>query len=339
MREYPRNVVLLETLKGVHKTKEVDVATPKLFGVCALLWQERAKHDAVLLIHPTKDFVFPMLIMRPFWGGKIIGDAFTSVYDTLVNDRALAGKKSIKALYYFLLDWVLIRFSDILFFDTEEHKAYFQSTFGLGARKSYVIPVTVDVDRLAAITAKQLPEHKDGMFEILFCGYFIPLQGIEFIVGAADQLRNETGIRFTLLGSGQTRPDIEKLVHERNLTNLQFLDRVPYEDLLAYTKGTNLSLGIFGKSEKAGRVVANKIIESLAVGVPLVTGRSPAVERFLTDGVNVFFAEMANADDLAKTILRAYNTKELQAIAKAGQEVARTHFSTTNLARILTPLE
>ena len=67
-----------------------------------------------------------------------------------------------------------------------------------------------------------------------------------------------------------------------------------------------------------------------------MTGRSPAVERFLTDGVNVFFAEMANSEDLAKAILRAYNTKELQAMGKAGQEVAQTHFSTKNLSRILT---
>ncbi len=338
MREYPRNAVLLDTLKEVHESTEWE--TPKAaFGVVLpLLWRERFLYDAVLLLQPTRRFVFPMLCAKLFWKGRIIGDAFTSLYDTFVFDRAVAGKWSVKALYYFLTDWVFVHMCDTLLFDTEEHRAYFAATYGLGRRRALTVPVTVDMETMEHIQKKKLPHAKPDEFQVLFCGYFIPLQGVEHIIAAAYILREHPHIRFTLLGGGQTRQEMKELAQSLALPNLTFLHPAPYAEYLAYIKGADLSLGVFGNSGKASRVIPNKVVEAAALGVPLVTGQSAPVARYFTDGVNVFFANMADGEDLAKTILKAYTAKDLHQVGLRGQVVVREHFSKENLCNILKAL-
>lgn len=160
----------------------------------------------------------------------------------------------------------------------------------------------------------------------------------EYIVGAADVLRENPNIHFTLLGAGQKRKEIEDLAQNLSLPNITFLGPVPYKVYLEYIKGADLSLGIFGGGDKASRVIANKIIESVALGTPLLTGRTAPVERYFKDGESIFFANMADAADLAKTILKAYNAKDLVVVSKRGQDVIRRHFSKDNLRNILKTL-
>ncbi len=338
LRGYPRNDVLLSALSDVHKTTECDMAKYSTWSRIKSLWSARNSYDALLAVQPTKKFVFPLLIIRPFWRGKYIGDAFTSLYDSFVFDRKLAGRWSVKAAYYFLLDWVFTHLCDVLFFDTMEHKEYFDRTFSLRTRPALIVPVAVDLNVMRSVTKKKLPHAEDGKFQVLFCGYFIPLQGVEHIIRAAHILRDHKDIRFTLLGSGQTKQKMEELVDSLSLPSLIFMGRVPYVDLLAYTKGVDLSLGIFGKSDKAKRVVANKVIESAALGVPIVTGRSAPVERFFEEGKNIFFSNMGDPVDLANAILRAYNTAELPRVGSAGQDVVARNFSVEHLRQIFKTL-
>lgn len=338
MREYPRNVVLLDVLSEIHETTEREMPRGDFFACLRALWAVRNNYDALLILQPTQELILPLFVLKPFMRGEVIGDAFTSLYDTVIEDRALAGAMSLKAFYYAMLDRLLIAISDVLFFDTAEHEAYFRSKFVLGKRRTLVVPVAVDMAKMEHVTAKKLPHHHDGDFEVLFCGKFIPLQGIEHIIRAAALLRDEMHIHFTLLGNGQTYAAMQTLANDLLPLNLTWIERVPYDDLLAYTKGADLSLGIFGGSAKASRVISNKVVESLALGAPLVTLRNPPLTRLLKDGESVFFANPADPEDLAKTIRTAYNTKDLKAVGEAGKRVAARHMSEAHLKEILASL-
>lgn len=338
MREYPRNIVLLDALAAIHQTTELEVKHNSIYAHLVALFRGRRGYDALLIVQPFREFVIPLLFVRLFLRTRVIGDAFTSLYDTFVLDRALARKRGIKAVYYRTLDWLFVHLCDTLLFDTEEHKQYFTQSCGLNATRALVVPVSVDMEQMQQVKKKMLPHAKPGDFQILFCGYFIPLQGVEHIIRAAHILRDRRYIRFTLLGGGQTKNEMIKLAQQLQLTNLTFMDPVPYPLLLSYTKGADCSLGVFGDSDKAKRVVANKIIETASVGVPLITGRSPAVGRFFRDGKSVFFAEMGDSGDLAKAIEKAYNTNDLMRIGQGGQEVVFRNFSKAHLCELLTNL-
>jgi glycosyltransferase involved in cell wall biosynthesis len=335
MRNYPRNILVLDTLRRVHTTHEVDMDTPSLVSVLLLLFRVRHDWDALLLLQPARPFILPALLARFFWKGRIIGDMFTSQYDTIILDRKLAGRYSLKAVFHYLLDVLLVRACDTLWFDTQAHKTYVDKLVGLRGERTCIVPVCVDTARLRDVTPMVLSHVPSGAFSVFFGGYFIPLQGIETIIESARILKGRTDIYFTLLGSGQMRGEMESLVDAHGLTQVTFMPSVPYETYLGYMKGAHLSLGVFGTSHKARRVVSNKIVEGAGLGVPVLTGRSAPVLEVFTEGEDILCVPMGDAPALAQAILHAQQNPNLMRIGQNGKSVVEKHFSLSHLESIV----
>ena len=110
----------------------------------------------------------------------------------------------------------------------------------------------------------------------LFVGKLIPLHGLETILAAA---RLAPDIRFLVVGSGQ----LDRLLDDRP-PNVEHVSWVEYEQLADELHRASCALGIFGTSEKAQRVIPNKVFQALACGTPVVTADTPAARELLRDG-------------------------------------------------------
>ncbi len=338
LHTYPRNHVILATLATVHPTREIELVSDRDYWGCfRALFCNGERPETILFVQPAQRFAPLIFLYRLTHRTHIIADAFTSAHDSLVADRRLVARYSPRALYHFAMDWLFVRSADTVLVDTEEHADYFRKKFGISDEpRIIVVPVTVDLGVMDRVVPKHLPDPE--AFNVLFWGYYIPLQGVEHIIRAAHILKDHPRTRFTLIGNGQTKPIVEKLAKELDTTNVTFLSRMPYEELLAYTKGADLLLGVFGESGKAARVVPNKVVDAAALGKPIVTGETPPVARFFKDGESVFFCRTADPEDLAQTILRAYNAHDRDKVGAAAREVVKSHFSVDALRFILSTL-
>src|SRR3989344_2269573 len=65
----------------------------------------------------------------------IIFDAFLSLYDSNVFDRKTVKRHSVRAFYYWILDWLSMRLADIVLFDTNQHIKYASEEFGINIKK------------------------------------------------------------------------------------------------------------------------------------------------------------------------------------------------------------
>ena len=74
--------------------------------------------------------------------------------------------------------------------------------------------------------------------------------------------------------------------------------------LRARVLGSDICLGVFGTSDKAGRVVPNKVYDALAAGRPLVTADSPAARELLGDGRDALLVPAGDAGALAAALRR-----------------------------------
>jgi glycosyltransferase involved in cell wall biosynthesis len=337
IEEYPRNQVLFDALNKifvVHKINLHGEKYKKYFFLKKLL-AFKNKTAFIFLVKPAQRFVFLVLLFKIFYKGKIIFDAFTSIYDSFVYDRKLVKKKSLKAFYYYLLDFFSCRAADILVFDTLEHKDYFLKTFKVKKKKKFIIfPVAVNLEIIKRINPKDRPVNLENKFIVLFYGYYIPLQGVEYIIKAADILRENRNIHFVLIGSGQTRREINRLYRKLKLNNITFLNRIPYVDLIKHIKMSDVCLGIFGGTEKSLRVIPNKVIDYMACGKIVITGRSPAMERYFQNSKDVIYCNMADEKDLAQKIIYAHNNyKELQHIKNYAQKKVKQYFSMESLIK------
>jgi glycosyltransferase involved in cell wall biosynthesis len=258
----------------------------------------------VLVAFPGQTVVW---LARVLFGKDVIFDVFLSLYDSNVHDRKLYSGHSIRGVRDFILDWYSVRLTRFVLLDTNEHIRYFFSTFKMSASRFIRVLIGAD-DRMFSRDRLKIQEPKGitetgvkPVFLVEFHGMFIPLQGVEYIVKAAALLVHEHVI-FDIIGSGQTFGSVKKEASDLGLKNIRFLGKVPLGEIPGHIARADACIGILGSTEKALRVIPNKVYECAAMGKPIITGDSPAVREVFTDGKDMLFCALADASSLADKI-------------------------------------
>lgn len=252
----------------------------------------RETYDAALLGHSDDQLAAP--IARIFSKKPVVWDAFYSLYDTRVHDRALVSSLSPKAWWYWILDWCSVHFATHVLFDTKAHARWFARSFGVAPSKSIVVYVGADDSLFHPMPNAEVEDALVG-----FYGKFIPLQGVPVIIRAAKILEEEN-IHFEIIGSGQEYGSARTLAGTLQTRNITFHKRVPYEELPKYIARWSVSLGIFGSSKKAARVIPNKVYEAAAAGKAIVTRDSPAIREVFSE--RTLFFSGTSPEELAHAI-------------------------------------
>ncbi|NNE40963.1 MAG: glycosyltransferase [Marinicaulis sp.] len=261
------------------------------------------KHDIVFVAYLG---ALDVIILWPFArlrGAKICWDAFLSLYDTVVEDRQLARRTGVFAKIVHGFEKLACVAADRIILDTKAHADYFAQTFRLAPEKLDVVWVGAEAQFFNA-RAKE----RSGKFNVLFYGQFIPLHGIEHIVDAARRC-DDRDIEWTIIGKGQESEKIKQKIDRDPIANARFIDWIDYSDLPQMIADADLCLGVFGNSDKAGRVIPNKVFQIIAAGAPLVTRDGPgARELFATPPANVWLVEPGSADAILSAVLKAKNS-------------------------------
>jgi glycosyltransferase involved in cell wall biosynthesis len=162
-------------------------------------------------------------------------------------------------------------------------------------------------------------------FTVLFVGKLVPLQGVDVILDAARRLPD---VHFRVVGSGQCSDLLSN--RPENVEHIPWLD---YELLPNEYANAGCALGVFGSSDKARRVIPNKVFQALAVGTPVITADTEGARELLTGGTDALLVE-ATADALAEAILALRHDAELAArIGAAGRETFERQASEAVLGR------
>ena len=314
-REYSRNDILLTGLKEndvtVFEYNEPANQKWRYFRLIKRLAGHKDKFDFIFCAYPSP---VPTILASILSRRPIIVDAFYSMYDAVVNDRKQCGRFSPKALRLLVLDWLSVLVADIIMVDTIEHKKYWADWLFVKESKIVVVPNGVNVHKMFP---EDILDSKIKKVDVTFHGNYIPLQGVEKIVEAFNILKEEK-ISFRLIGNGQDFKKITKLIDNYGLTDtIDIVGRVDYDVLRNYLNSTKIVMGIFGDSDKAKRVVPNKVYEGCAVRKVVITMDTEAV-RSLYDVDQVVFVE-PNPESIAISIKSLLNSPtELEKIAAKG---------------------
>jgi len=246
------------------------------------------------------------IILKPFIRKPLVLDAYLSVYDSLVFDKKKFKPGSLGAKLAYWLDTKSCNIADKVFVDTDEHIDYFSRTFQIPKEKFSRILIGAD-DGLFK-PQKEKPSKK---FIVGFHGLFIPLQGVEYIVQAANLLKEED-IEFHLVGKGQTYEACVKLAREYTLPNVKFLGLKKPNEIPDFIAGLDIGLGIFGETEKTQRVIPNKAYEIIAMKKPLLTADTPAIRELFAHKKNAYLCKAKNPPSLAEGILALKKNSSLR---------------------------
>jgi glycosyltransferase involved in cell wall biosynthesis len=277
-------------------------------------------------------------ILSSFSARPLVFDPLAGRYETKIVDWRRRKPGTVRAWWNRAIDRISFGLSDLILADTQAHKDYFCRTYGLPDDKVAVVPVGYD-DRLfrperRAVRGAAKPARE---FTVLFFGSFLPLHGVESIVEAAAMLaRKAPSVRFQFVGSGQTLDRARIRADCLALGNVSFDGWLEMDELPARIAAADVCLGIFGETEKARRVVPHKVFQSLGMGKPVITARTPAAGEFFHHQRDIFFCDPPYGRSLAAAILDLKANAGLRrGLAEKGHDLVSRRYSPRALGRML----
>jgi glycosyltransferase involved in cell wall biosynthesis len=161
------------------------------------------------------------------------------------------------------------------------------------SRKVHVLPWGANTDRFRPDVEPAAIALPEGRPVVGFVGSFRPWHGARTLVEAAAALRR--GGRhapvFLMIGDGAERSEIERLVQERGLADdFRFVGSLPHADVPAYLR--RVTIGVAPFEPRRHRYLEIdfywspfKILEYMAMALPVVTIDVPALSRIVRPGM------------------------------------------------------
>jgi glycosyltransferase involved in cell wall biosynthesis len=260
------------------------------------------RHDVALVGYLGQ---LDVLVLWPFARLRripVAWDAFLSLYDTVVDDRALLRPRHPLARLLYAWEWLAGRAAACVLLDTRAHAEGFARLFGLPPARLGSVLVGAEPEAFPP-AAPEANARPDGPVRVLFYGQLIPLHGVETILRAARAARGEN-FEWVLIGRGQEEERVRRMLAEEPLERLRWIPWVPYEELADYIRDAHVCLGIFGASAKAANVIPNKVFQIVSCGRPLITRDGPAVRELLAEGPGVYLVPPADPEALLAALRR-----------------------------------
>lgn len=277
--------------------------------------------------------IFPFVRLLTM-GKPLIFDEFMSPSDALLTEGKAGAFGRLAGLVLHPLEWLCLRLSARCLTDTELHREFIATRFGISRDR-------IDVVYVGGIDSgsQSAGADVDSQLHVLFYGTFLPLHGVDVLLRAC-KLVEDKPIRFHIIGgAGRALEEFRALLDELSPGNVVHDAWVDFAELQSrLIPSADLCLGgPFGGTPQARRVITGKTFQFLAQGKPTVIGRVDEPVPF-ADRQNCLLVEQANAESLAAAFEWALaNRDRLPDIGLAGQRLFEDHFSTRALASQLEP--
>ncbi|MFX0132326.1 MAG: glycosyltransferase [Candidatus Hodarchaeota archaeon] len=244
----------------------------------------------------------------------LVNDYFVSKHLTTIYDRDLIGRRKrymrpFNSLYYYISDFIECHLSDIVILDTLAHLKYFYETFKIPVKKLKRVFEGVRDDIMLPLNKKK---SNNGKITVGFWGSYLLLQGVEYIIKTIKTLEHEDDLRFVLIGGGRGCNRSKELAKKLNTKNIEFKNKVKIEKIPSLISQFDIGLGIFGDGIKTQIVIPNKVLEGIAMKIPMITSDTPAIREVFTNNENIILCQPASTKSLADAIIKLKNNESLR---------------------------
>lgn len=205
--------------------------------------------------------------------------------------------------------------------------------------KTYWLPNGVDVSYYNPTTIAGNWRKENGFQDndilFLYAGIIGLAQGLEIILSAAEKLKDNTAIKFILLGSGPEKEKLQNIKKEKQLTNVYFFDAVSKTHMPAIVKASDVSIIPLRKLELFLGAIPSKIFENLAMEKPVILAvDGEARELFVNQGKCALYSEPEDVEDLINNVLLLANDESLRKqLGQKGRIYVEQSFNRNTIAQ------
>jgi len=292
-------------IKGYRGLIFISISYIKAYLFLFLQAFDILKKPDVIIVGYTGHLDVPLAyLLSRIWRIPLVFDFHISLHNTFIKDRKVARDSTFISKFLRFIDRFSLSLSDLALLDTNAHIDHISKNLMCSRSKFKRLWVGEDPEIFHPVDVKKFED-----FTVIYFGEFIPLHGMEYIIEAA-RILEEKKVQFLLVGKGQL---FEKTKSRAiGLKNVIFKGWVEYQNLPELISKSHISLGIFGNTDKAYRVIPNKIYESIACNIPVITGDTPAINEIFEHSKNIYLCRMADGASLANAIMKLKTSKQLR---------------------------
>jgi len=205
---------------------------------------------------------------------------------------------------------------------------------GCSPSKVVWIPQFADLRRIPAEPPVSRPD-----FVVMYTGGHVHTMGLDVVLRAAKILQNReiTDVRFVLVGAGQEKPNLVCLARELDLTNVEFREPVPKDQLYAVMNEADAFVVSLRSlpSHRYG-VSINKLCDYLAMRRPIVYAATSTYNPVVEVGAG-FGVPPESPEAIADAVLRlkALTPAERAQMGQRGWQHLLQHHEQSMLAERL----
>jgi glycosyltransferase involved in cell wall biosynthesis len=285
----------------------------------------------VVQVHNLPDFLVFCAVWPKLVGAKVILD----IHDVMPEFMAARTGYTLNHWSVRLVVWqekLACRFANHVITVTELWRQALIER-GTPAHKISVVMNVAD-DRLFHRGVKEDydSQAKSEGFQLVYHGTQTYRYGLDILLQAVAQIRTEIpGLHLILHGTGDYHNQLVNLAIQLNLTDLVEFNTsfVPVTELPRLIARADIGLVPYRSNIFTDGILPTKLMEYVALGLPTLAPRTPAITAYFDDTMVQFF-ETGNADDLAAKILALYRDeiRRQELICQSEQFIQRHNWST-----------
>jgi len=200
-----------------------------------------------------------------------------------------------------------------------------------------VIPNSCDIDVFRPDIDGSVIRQRRGWGDklvLLHTGAMGKVNGLDFVIDAAERLKKHSHIMFVLIGDGNQKPFLESRIKKLGLKNVEILSSTPKQELPEFYAAADMGLVIIGNFPIIEHNSANKFFDSLSAGKPVLLNYSGWQRKILEENAAGFGCDLCNLDQFVEKVLHLNShRKQIEQMGQNARQVATKEFNRDNLAK------
>ena len=293
------------------KIKVIRTDTPSRtkIKVAARRCQSNIKKMAIE-IGKSNQFDFIFTIFHPFHlvpkaaveAANELGIPSIVKVDDAIYEKA-SGIKSLQRKIEKMINGKTLRAGTKILVSNKDTKKIIIDEYGVKSEKISIIQNGVDLS-LFDITSKKNPR------KIVFAGAMYYHRGLDILLEAIPYIiKKIPDTKFVLLGSGAEMDKLKKIVLENKLEDsVEFKGWLKREKIPENISDASIGIGPLRLTDVTSRALPIKVLEYMAVSLPIIAQKGTLPEDVLENEKNGYFIE--NVNDLVEKIILLLNQPE-----------------------------
>lgn len=272
---------------------------------------------------------------------KIIVDFYISQYQTSVLSRKNVPINSKFAMKLLNKEFEMVEKASVIIFLNNTERDFYLNIINSSPQNSKIIPLIV-----SDYYQKAKLKYWKSAGKLCFCwwgGEFNPIHGLRNIIKGLKRVE-EQGIQFDFYIFGYDKSQGDKYYYEL-LSDVGWEKKViPRYDITFQNGGLiefliencTIAFGPLSLEPKAINVITNKALDSISLGIPLLTIESPAMREYFDDNA-VWYCSDNSAESISEQILLLINSSRSiinKKVMKANQ-ILRQNFILESQKRMI----